>query len=631
MKNTFKVFGIIILSMIIGFSFLACGEPAGGSAAGSGQYTGKDVLGNTYSLSVGSDSSKAAVKGDNFKMDVKTRDGKTRNITGTVTDVSADGTLTLKQSGTNVEFTAMVDGTGLDAVIGDATSPLTLGSGGDAVQFVPRSFDNIFLRVQRWESNTDVSVGKIIGENYGSGLTVLVKDFPTNVSKLVKENDRYTITITGTSNVDLDNVALEVQGVKENGDWVWLAQNEESVSISANTPFNKTVTLDNITSESVSLNFMDYKEIVLQFTNVIKKEFEDHPDWDSNVIGSIPADIPDGTVMATISNFNIVLKDKTKEALAGNMSDYTYGFKEDGLSVEYKQAVWKLSAENIVNAKKSGARFEFAVGIDNFEEKGTRLDFVWQDPVSGLWWQDQSWVSGMDPDDDYQTFKLGDGVTWDASRKRISIDLSAIVSNELFSSSTELNLIIGCWWFGEEEAVNIDVLDIMGANIVVPPQVTNTGNMGNYVYGYKEDGITIEEKQAVWNISDNILTFAQTDGAKLELVFKQDLESRENYPMLILYWQDITDGKWWPNETDDENLIIFMYDTEESTGKEIDGVTYDSTAKKLSVEISKFFGNYYTDKAFADATDVNIVFTCWWGIENNISELGIVSANIIAE
>ncbi|MCL2175925.1 MAG: hypothetical protein FWB73_07760 [Treponema sp.] len=473
MKNLLKVFGIFALAAMIGFGMVACGGDDGdgegnpSSSGGSGKYAGKDVLGNTYSLSVGSDAAKAAVKGDKFSMEVTTRNGSKKNVTGTVTDTSTDGTLTLKQDGTNVEFSARVDG----------TTDLDSFTSGDLAQssFIPRTFDNIFLRATRW-TNPDDPGGAWSGENWGSGTTVLVKDFPANVSKLSNETDRYTITISGTSSVKMDNVRLEVQGLTKDNKWIWLGGTSKANNtvINANTPFSQEITLDNFADfGTTSANFADYKEIILQITNLINISSVGSPENNENY-GSIPADKPDGYIMAEINNFKIVLKDKNRAALTGNMSDYVYGIQEDGLSVDYRIALWSLSAENIGKAKQNDAKLEitFASGED-IENNGAVIALVWQDPVRGLWWQDMTdppLTRNVEVESEW-IFTIADGVDWDKDEGKMTIDLSEFIKDSKFAAANEVNFIIACWYYGwdaeagKEKSYNIDDLAITGANL----------------------------------------------------------------------------------------------------------------------------------------------------------------------
>ncbi|MDR1837290.1 MAG: hypothetical protein LBQ89_06485, partial [Treponema sp.] len=198
-----------------------------------------------------------------------------------------------------------------------------------------------------------------------------------------------------------------------------------------------------------------------------------------------------------------------------------------------------------------------------------------------------------------------------------------------FANATELNFIIACWWRsdGEGEKINIDEFGIGGANIFVSPSTT-TGNMGNYSYGYQGDGISIEYKQAVWHLPEDVLETAQENGAQLELVFNRDLT--EYSPALYLVWQDNATQRWWPTDseagTNNENLLIINYDNGAYAVRK-PGVTYDAGTKKLTIVLNNSLETY---SGFSSATDVNLVLACWWGVTDSINELGIVSATIVS-
>ncbi len=644
----------IALVMIIGFAFIACpGDPGGNgdgdgdgngngngdntTTIGSGRFAGKDVLGNSYSLSVGSDASRAAVKGDRFEMNVTPRDGKHRRVTGKVKDINEDGTLTL-ETDTGEEFNAVVDSSTLDSVagVGDEMPqiPFTGDPIGGSQTLTPRTFDTINLRATRWV-NTN---GYERGENWGSNKSVLLRDFPTNVSTLQPNSgNRYTITISGTSDVDLDFINIEVQGLNEDDEWKYLTGVTTNATATAGTPFTIT---GNVNGVSTAVNLLNYKEIILQVTNVMKYDNDNEPAWTVNN-GTIPADIPDGTILSTISDFKISLKDTSREAFKGNMNDFHYGIQSDGMSLDYRRAEWSLTAQNIIDAKKPGARFEFVmtglngdddVNNDYLSDENITIGFAWQDPVRELWWQDEYQIIGKRPDDNYATYQIADGVEWIPWQKKIRIDISEAVGSQ-FAASTQLNFEVGYWWRGGEDGATecIDELGISGANIVPPPP-SCAGNIGNWYYGYEANGITFHLKQAVWHLPATVLTTAKTSGAKLEIEFTQDISNLgENIGQatLALIWQGIDTQRWWPTDaeagTDDKNLIIYCWDSTANASLNKTGVTYDSTAKKLTVVLENALETY---NSFKTANDVNLILDCYWGASAKIDELGIVSANI---
>ena len=216
--------------------------------------------------------------------------------------------------------------------------------------------------------------------------------------------------------------------------------------------------------------------------------------------------------MATISDFKIVLKDKNRDAFKGNTNDYYYGYQEDGFSIDYRQAVWNLTSENIADVKKKNAKFEFILmgtNIGKDEYSGPTLAFIWQDPVRGLWWQDDTIFCGGDENDGWK-YKFFDGASWEDWRNKITLDLSKLVKDSKFAAATELNFIVACWWNGQDSAgnalpVNISDIGITGATIVAgsgstPTPVTITLKE-NGEWGWQEtyspatllNGVTITE------------------------------------------------------------------------------------------------------------------------------------------
>jgi len=614
---------------------------------GSGQYTSKDVLGNSYSISIGSDvpasisaryarNARNAYQNDRVKMSVKGRDGRTRHVSGKVKTISTDGTLTI-ETDKGDEFTAVVDGNSLDSIASDGEG-ITLdepvsytdaqGNNVTSTELTPRTFDTIFLRANRW-AVTDNN-GPQRGEQYASGMSVLVKDFPTNVSRLVKgTHNRYTITISGTLDTTLSHVQIEVQGLTNDDKWVYLGGNEGSNQITITEGvFTRTVNLDIGNDASRSYDLLDYKEVILQFTEVLRYENDVHPEWLQDY-GSIPADIPNGQIMATISDFKISLKDTAKAALAGNVSDFTYGYKEDGFSTEYRHAVWSLSADNIANARKLGAKFEFTLlDASNIETGTTKLVFVWQDPVRELWWQEETTISGWNEDTEKWEFDW-DVASWNTVTNKISVNLSKIIKDPKFTDATAINFILGCWWINNGPCKNIDDFGIAGVSVIVPKPLNNiTGNMGTCVPGYNSDS-TPNQKQAVWKLNNTAYTSAKTPGAQLEIVFDNDLVVRAPTPVLYLVWQDEANNRWWPTSaeagTDDVNLIIYQW--KEVGGNTFKaGVTYDPTTKKIIIPLPAALETY---SGFIAGGNKNLVLNCGWGVTDYINELGIVSANLV--
>jgi len=622
-----KRIAIIAFIAIIGFLIIGCsGDPKDSGEddpiPGSGTFAGKDVLGNSYSLSVGNDA-RAAARGDRFNMNVKARDGKIRTVTGKVTNISEDGTLVL-ETDTGEEFCAVVDdNNNLTSVagIGDEMPKLPftgdpLGDG--TTTLTPRTFDKVYMRASRWEINAD---GGGRGEIWSIGKSVLLKDFPTNVSTLQKDDKgRYTITISGTSDIDVDYPTFQIQGFGENDEYYWIAGQYLQTQIKANVPFNITEKI-NIPE---TVNLMDY-EIVWAFSNVLWETWDNNPDWNFDH-GLTLNGIEPGTIMATVSNFSISLKDTSREKFYGNMDDFNYGYQGDG-TANYKLAVWKLTADNIADAKKPGAKFEFIMSAlkdyeVDLEKINLILTFVWQSPDLGLWWQDEYQITGwVDKDgNNNKVYETCDGVEWDPGRKSIRIDLAEVNKSNDFKNANEINFIIGYWW-KDGDTKCIDELAISGANVAAPTPIA--GNMGDWYYGIGHDSISLQYAKALWHLSEATLEKAQTSGAKLEIVFGSG--GKPNDLLLVFVWVGVLNDSWkdWPTIEEagenDKNIIIV-------DGSECKNTTsYDQAAKKLTVPLETGLQGYNN---FKNATYVNLILDVWRGVDK-FDELGIVSINIV--
>jgi len=394
-----------------------------------------------------------------------------------------------------------------------------------------------------------------------------------------------------------------------------------------------------------SYDLTTYKEVILQVTDVMLYEEDAHPEWTHDrgtpTDRGIPDNIEDGRIMATITNFNIKLKDTDREAFEGNMPDFNFGIQEDGMSVDYRQAVWNLSSDNLADAKKTGAAFEFVtkdvdIRGDTADGISATIGFAWQDPDRGLWWQDAVNIAGWNNAGDY--YEIIEGVDWNSDQHKIRIDLATIIKDSRFASASNVNFIIALWWqvdfwkYPDNPFIttNIDDLNISGANVITPPSSV-TGNMGNWYYGYKENGVTLDLQQAVWyNLASDVLDTAKEPGAALELGFNKDIigPGNEN-PHLYLIWQNPDTNRWWAAEGVDymEYTLGNWQGGAEGSWVPHNGVSYDSGTKKLTVVLEDALEGYNT---FINTTgQINFLVTYGYPPEANVNSLGIVSANIV--
>ncbi|MDR0495853.1 MAG: hypothetical protein LBG95_09545, partial [Treponema sp.] len=412
--------------------------------------------------SVGSDASRTAKKDDRYSMAVKVG-GTTRTSKGVVTEVSADGTLTLQPDGNGAAFIAVESG-GAITSIADAEGGVASITYDDGTKFTPRTFEKIYLRAQRWTNDQDPD-DITHGEGWGSGLSVLVKDFPTLVTEFEEtvpnefgENpQRYAVKIQGISDKALPYANVEVQGIRDDDTWEWIGNCVSFEPIPANEPFYRSAYL----YIGKSCKFSDYKDFVVQVGNGINFFSEGHPDWNVDH-GSIPEDIPDGYIMATISKFGIGLFDTYE--VTGNLGFYEFGAMEDGVSPNYKIAQWSLGGEKLELAQTKGNKFVLEITKPTKE-----LQFAWADPVNDTWWNYITVFDGANWNND-------DGVTWDESAKKLTIDLdTAIVKGGEADNFYNITTDTMEWpWslfslsYETDDRNGILVLGIKSANIVVP-------------------------------------------------------------------------------------------------------------------------------------------------------------------
>jgi len=123
MKNTVKIFGIITLITVIGFSMTACvdKEIPPEEIMTEAVYKGIDSAANYYELIISKAADRAAyspVTGDDYIMTVTPPNGSGKTSEGTV-DQSVDGGFVLKPNGATKVFNVAVDGGNIIAIAGE--------------------------------------------------------------------------------------------------------------------------------------------------------------------------------------------------------------------------------------------------------------------------------------------------------------------------------------------------------------------------------------------------------------------------------------------------------------------------------------------------------------------------------
>jgi len=206
MKNTIKLFGIIALVAVIGFSMAGCKNDSGPETY---TYTGT-ADGVTYKLEIFATAPRAAIDGDTYKLTVGTKISTgTITVSGTTFTLKASNaeegitlTITVNSSNgiTNIAGTITFEDGSTKAGPGDITPPVTppTGGGGEKVTGTVRKdhFGNITFELISAVGACKVTTDLASPNNEFT----LNKD---NKKKVITEPEKdlvaYTITITSGS------------------------------------------------------------------------------------------------------------------------------------------------------------------------------------------------------------------------------------------------------------------------------------------------------------------------------------------------------------------------------------------------------------------------------------------------
>ncbi|MDR0301256.1 MAG: glycoside hydrolase family 5 protein [Treponema sp.] len=143
-----------------------------------------------------------------------------------------------------------------------------------------------------------------------------------------------------------------------------------------------------------------------------------------------------------------------------------------------------------------------------------------------------------------------------------------------------------------------------------PTPNTITGNLGQYRFGFQEDGVSTNYTQAVWELTGANLTTAKQSGAQLVLA----LNAAPTATMQLV-WQGPTNEIWW------EQADILG-----NTGNVLNAsnTTWNAGIKTLTIKLATALADYNT---FTVQPTLNIIVAYYGG--DSINDLGIVSANLV--
>lgn len=315
--------GILVMVLVLGMTVAGCNNSQADNNSQTNDnntrtFTGKDLAGNVYTLILKNSTGRAVANDDSYTMEIKDPNGKTiGSNSGTVTDILEDtaaDTITLESSdGTESSVTISDDG-----VISSIVGEITLA---DGTRFIVRTFNNIYMRVGRWRNGGYFNED---GDNYASGDSIKLKDIydgDLNALFSAQSQKKIAIRLSGTVDAELKIHIRLFYRSYDSAIWSddgsnsqWLGGGEENNVEIGPGDFSEEVY---ILTEKKDINTFPKGEVHLYLEHIVYAFYPNNPEMN---IGDnpIPADIPNGTIMATIRNLKvepveIVEKNETDE------------------------------------------------------------------------------------------------------------------------------------------------------------------------------------------------------------------------------------------------------------------------------------------------------------------------------
>jgi len=362
MKNKiFFMSGILAIMLIFIMMTAGCDTNPNGGAETS--YTGTDLAGNNYKLTIVSSRSisgaRAVSEGDDYELQIEISGGQTVHTTGTIDSVLENTFYLSDPSGKEVSVT-LGSGTAISSIVGT----ITLSDGNP---FLVRTFEQVYLRASKWSESVQGQ------ELYGSGDCIILSDiYDGNVNDLFT-GDEFLVRISGNVNKKLGRTGISINhvspptasdpwGVWTNIAGVWGNNVKEiegdfdvEMIINKNSAYNPSEV--DITQGEILIGLED----ALYYYNTA------NPEWGYGTPVLNNADI--GKIFATVRNFKIlpVIK-QTIDGLGefswdggdnaqgwnldadtkGKLADETYKYFVIGISAETVEKDGGLSGIGIV-------------------------------------------------------------------------------------------------------------------------------------------------------------------------------------------------------------------------------------------------------------------------------------------
>jgi len=288
---------LLALALVFAMTVVGCDDGStDNDAPQTIQYEGKDVSGNTYVLTVTEQAGRAAytpAEGDSYVLIIKITGQPDKKSSGTIKSISVDGTFNLQPSVEgSATFNIVISNGKINSIVGaiaiEEGTPITAGT-----------FDTIYLRAVRWVN----TVSGEYGEQWTTGACVKISDFIDNF----EVGNTYTVKISGTVDKQLIDPCIQF-GLAKNGKWFGNLGVRGLPAIDAGS-FERTITLTTYYGVEINQDDLDgTEEPVAQFYESLNYHNPAHPEWD-NEHSTIPEDIQEWTIMATIRNFSMIIQE----------------------------------------------------------------------------------------------------------------------------------------------------------------------------------------------------------------------------------------------------------------------------------------------------------------------------------
>jgi len=281
---------MLAIALVFGLTAVGCGgdDTKKENKPQTVNYEGKDVAGNTYILTITEKTERAVytpTEGDIYELILKIIGQLDKISRGSVKSISADGTFSLQPSveGSGT-FNVVISGTGISSVSGDIVV-----EGGETI--TPRTFRTLYLRANRWRQ-TDGSYGEQWDANE-INLSDFIKDKP-------KKGDTLKFLISGKSDKEINFFQLMAGQLNSNytiNSYYYLGASTDMVLPVSFTNYPVEISIINDSDPDV--------EIIISLVTHMWQKWGDIYQYDNGT--TIPEDVPNGTIMATVSDFNISL------------------------------------------------------------------------------------------------------------------------------------------------------------------------------------------------------------------------------------------------------------------------------------------------------------------------------------